>query len=181
MFGYAPTVNDMSGQIMGQGMASAAQIAADGRIGAAKTGVDSAQVNAQMMSDLGQNIGGALQTIGSVYGELEGRKAKGRAFKKTLEVLGPSIGMTTDKLKAAFGDLRNDMDYYNASEMLMPILPSMINLQLGGMNAGVRREQMGVQTALPGIRASIDNTQNVVNQGGPQIQGARFQRNPNGN
>lgn len=159
MFAYNPAVNDNRDQYI----------------------MAAANTQSQAMQGLGDNIGGALQTIGSVYGEIEGRKAKGRAFKKTLEVLGPSIGMTTDKLKAAFGDLRNDMDYYNASEMLMPILPSMINLQLSGMNADVRRQQMGVQTAMPGIRATIDNTQDVVNQGGPQIQGARFQRNPTGN
>lgn len=91
-----------------------------------------AETNANMMNKLGSDIGGALANIGNMYGEIEGRKAKGRAFKKTLEVLGPSIGMTTDKLKMAFGDLKNDMDYFHASEMLMPALPSMINATLGG-------------------------------------------------
>ena len=119
MFAYNPSVNDNSGQIL-----------AAGQVGAA-------QANAQMMGQVGQDIGGALAGIGQMYGEMEGRKAKGRAFKKTLEVLGPSFGMTTDKLKSAFGDLKNDMDYYNASEMIMPVLPSWINSTL----ASSRMEQ----------------------------------------
>lgn len=131
---YFPVTPNRSGEILAEGI----------------TG--SAAVNAQAMSGLGNNIGEALSSIGGIFGEIEGRKAKGRAFKKTLEVLGPSIGMTTDKLKLAFGDLKNDMDYFNASEMLMPVLPSMINLQLGQMNNDTRRQGMGVQMTMPRLR-----------------------------
>jgi broad specificity polyphosphatase/5'/3'-nucleotidase SurE len=50
MFSYSPQVADRSGEIMAAGQMQAAQ------------------TNAQMMSDLGQNIGGALQSIGGTIG-----------------------------------------------------------------------------------------------------------------
>jgi hypothetical protein len=112
MFGYAPQESDQSGRIIAQGMTSAAQ------------------TNAQTMGQIGQDIGGALANIGQMYGALEERKAKGRAFKKTMEVMGPSLGMTSDKLKAAFGDVKTDMDYANLSDSLMPVLPSWVNSTL---------------------------------------------------
>jgi hypothetical protein len=134
---YFPVTPNRSGEILAAGM------------------MQSADTNAQMMSNLGENIGGALAGIGQMYGEIEGRKAKGRAFKKTLEVMGPSLGMTTDKLKAAFGDLKNDMDYYNASEMLMPVLPSWINATLG-------QQRIGVQQAAPAFRAQTNAASQVA-------------------
>jgi hypothetical protein len=130
MFSYSPQVVDRSGEII-----------AAGQVGAA-------QANAQMMGQVGQDIGGALAGIGQMYGEMEGRKAKGRAFKKTLEVLGPSFGMTTDKLKSAFGDLKNDMDYYNASEMIMPVLPSWINSTLASGKISAQSGQPYVNKAI---------------------------------
>jgi hypothetical protein len=132
MFSYSPQVADRSGEIL-----------AAGQVGAA-------QANAQMMGQVGQDIGGALAGIGQMYGEMEGRKAKGRAFKKTLEVLGPSFGMTTDKLKSAFGDLKNDMDYYNASEMIMPVLPSWINSTLASGRMSDQRNRPYVDAGLQG-------------------------------
>lgn len=112
MFGYNPTVNDQSGQIIGEGMVNAAQTTAGAQV--------------QMAND----IGSSLVSLAGAYGEMESRKAKGRAFKKTMEVMGPSLGMTTDKLKAAFGDVKTDMDYANLSDSLMPIMPSWINSTL---------------------------------------------------
>jgi hypothetical protein len=112
MFSYAPQESDQSGRIIAQGMMGAAQ------------------TNAQTMGQMGQDIGGALAGIGQMYGAIEERKAKGRAFKKTMEVMGPSLGMTTDKLQAAFGDVKSDMDYANLSDSLMPIMPSWINSTL---------------------------------------------------
>jgi hypothetical protein len=136
MFAYSPTP-DRSGEIMAAGQMQAAN------------------TNAQMMSDLGQNIGGALAGIGEMYGEIEGRKAKGRAFKKTLEVMGPSLGMTTDKLKAAFGDIKSDMDYANLSETLMPIMPAWINSTLAS-------GRMGIQQNQPFVNAGLDNAADIA-------------------
>jgi hypothetical protein len=56
MFAYNPTVNDRSGEILGAGQMQAAQ------------------TNAQMMGQLGQDIGGALSAIGGIYGKYKDKK-----------------------------------------------------------------------------------------------------------
>lgn len=56
MFAYNPTVNDRSGEIM-----------ASGQIGAASTKSDT-------MKQLGSDIGGALSSIGSMYGKYRDKK-----------------------------------------------------------------------------------------------------------
>jgi hypothetical protein len=61
MFAYNPSVNDNSGQIL-----------AAGQVGAA-------QANAQMMGQVGENIGGALQAIGGMYGEAKEKRADGES------------------------------------------------------------------------------------------------------
>jgi hypothetical protein len=137
MFSYAPQESDQSGRIIAQGMMGAAQ------------------TNAQSMGQLGQDIGGALAGIGQMYGAIEERKAKGRAFKKTMEVMGPSLGMTTDKLKAAFGDVKTDMDYANLSDSLMPIMPSWINSTLAS-------GRMGIQQNAPILNAGLQGAARVA-------------------
>jgi hypothetical protein len=114
MFSYSPQVADRSGEII-----------AAGQVGAA-------QANAQMMGQMGENIGGALQAIGGMYGEIESQKAKGRAFKDVFKVVSPSLGMSMEQLESvAGGKLKNDRDWFKASEMLMPMMPALINSQLG--------------------------------------------------
>ena len=128
MFSYSPQTQDRSGEIIGAGMMGAAETQANAMVG------------------IGQNIGSALQAIGGMYGEAESRKAKGRAFKKTMEVMGPSLGMTSDKLKAAFGDVKTDMDYANLSDSLMPVLPSWINSTLVSSRMGQAPELQDQRT-----------------------------------
>jgi hypothetical protein len=149
MFAYNPTVNDRSGEIIGAGM-----------MGAAET-------NANTMNQLGQNIGGALASIGNIYGELEGMKAKGRAFKKTMEVVGPSFGMTTDKLAAIAGtDLKNDMDWARFGETMMPMMPSLINATLAQGRMGIQQDQQALTAVMPRARAAADAQAKVAAGGG---------------
>jgi hypothetical protein len=136
MFAYNPTP-DRSGEILGAGQMQAAQ------------------TNAQMMGQLGQDIGGALASVGQMYGAVEERKAKGRSFKKTLEVMGPALGMTTDKLKAAFGDVKSDFDYANLSDTLMPIIPAWINSTLAS-------GRMGIQQNQPFVNVGLDNAADIA-------------------
>lgn len=90
MFAYDPTVNDMSGQILGQGQLGAAQS------------------NAQMMQGIGDNIGQALMTIGSAYKDYSDMKSSIKSGEKMLDVLGPAIGMTTEKLKTlGYNDMKD--------------------------------------------------------------------------
>ena len=138
MFGYAPQDSDQSGRIIAQGMMGAAQ------------------TNAQSMGQLGQDIGGALAGIGQMYGEIEGRKAKGRAFKDVFKVVSPSMGISMDQLEAVSGGkLKNDMDWYNVSETISPLMPSMINAQLVGNKLGVQQQQ-------PFVNAGLKNAANIA-------------------
>ena len=145
MFGYQPTVNDNSGAIVAQGM-----------MGAADT-----QANA--MAGFGQNIGNALQTIGGMYGEVEARKAKGRAFKDVFKVVAPSAGIDMKQLEQLTGgSLKNDMDWANASETISPLLPSLINARLVQGNMGIKRDQQVLTAALPEIRAGAEAEADVA-------------------
>lgn len=114
MFAYAPTENDESGRILGRGVMGAAQTTADAQV--------------KMVDD----IGGALVSLAGAYGDMQGNKAKGRAFKDAFKIISPSAGIDMKQLEALAGTgLKNDMDWYNARETIAPLLPSMINAQLG--------------------------------------------------
>lgn len=139
MFAYNPQTQDRSGEIRAAGTMSAAN-----------------------------SIGSALTSIADTYSEVQSRKAKGKAFKDVFKVVAPSAGIDMKQLEELNGgSLKNDMDWYNASENIAPLLPSLINLQLGQMNNTTRRQGMGVQTAMPGIRAAATGAQNQASQGGP--------------
>lgn len=72
MFNYSPTVNDRSGEIM-----------AAGQIGAAST-------NADMMNNLGSNIGGALTNIGKMYGSYIEDRVDGESSLQIIKGLSDS-------------------------------------------------------------------------------------------
>ena len=148
MFGYQPTVNDNSGAIMAQGM-----------MGAADT-----QANA--MAGFGQNIGNALQTIGGMYGEVEARKAKGRAFKDVFKVVSSSAGIDMKQLEQLTGgSLKNDMDWANASETISPLLPSLINARLVTGNMGIKQQGQQIQQNTPFTNAGIKNATTRAEEG----------------
>ena len=153
MFAYNPQTQDMSGQIVAQGMTGAAQAQSD------------------MMNNLGQNIGGALLAIGNMYGEREGNKAKGRAFKDMFKVIAPSAGIDMKQLEALTGgSLKNDLDWYNAQETVAPLLPSLINARLVTGNMGIKQQGQQIQQRLPELRAQTD-ANNKLRQEGPAIKG----------
>lgn len=145
MFNYGPTVSDNSGQILAQG-----------QIGAASTKADT-------MKGLGKDIGGALASIGGMYGEIEGNKAKGRAFKDVFKVIAPSAGIDMKQLEALTGgSLKNDMDWYRASETFAPLLPSLINAQLGSQRLGVQQTGQQIQQNAPMARAAATAAGNAA-------------------
>jgi hypothetical protein len=66
-----------------------------------------------------------------MYGEIEGRKAKGRAFKDVFKVVGPTMGMSLEQLEGvAGGKIKSDMDWANVAETITPYMPSLINATL---------------------------------------------------
>jgi hypothetical protein len=147
MFSYSPQVADRSGEIMAAGQMQAAQ------------------TNAQMMGQLGQDIGGALAGIGEMYGEIEGNKAKGRAFRDMFKVVGPTIGMSLEQLEGvAGGKIKSDMDWNNVRETMTPFLPALINLQLG-------QDRLGVQRNQPFVNAGLDNARDLAGGKGTFVPG----------
>lgn len=139
MFGYQPQTQDRSGEII-----------ASGQIGAA-------QSNAQMMGQLGQDIGGALTTLAAAYGQRQGTIAKGKNFKKFMGMAGDTFGMD--------GSMFADMEDYDAGMMLDNFgswMPAMANAQLGNMRMGVQRDQQELTAAMPGIRTSATAAGNVA-------------------
>jgi hypothetical protein len=126
----------------------------------------------QGAENLMAGVTSAMGSIAGSYMEAEERKAKGRAFKNTFNVLAPALNMTTDKLAQVVGteSLKNDNDWYQASEAFMPILPSLINLQLGQDRLGVQQSGQMQAARMPGLRDQAD-ANNKRLQEGPVIDG----------
>jgi hypothetical protein len=122
MFAYSPTP-DRSGEIMAAGQMQAAQ------------------TNAQMMSQLGQDIGGALASIGSMYAENKGMEAEAAGYDRIGEILGGSMFKDNPAVGGYLADLRKQKNPrmkiagYNALfNMAGPISNSM----MAQRNAAVR-------------------------------------------
>jgi hypothetical protein len=88
MFAYNPSVNDNSGQIL-----------AAGQVGAA-------QANAQMMGQVGENIGGALQAIGGMYAQNKGLAAEAAGYDRIGEILGGSMFKDNPEVSGLLAELR---------------------------------------------------------------------------
>ena len=131
MFAYSPTP-DRSGEIM-----------AAGTIGAA-------QSNAQMMGQLGQDIGGALASIGGIYGKQSQQAADGDSAYQALG----AIGEMYPGMKNAFTAL-GKMDPRTrrlASMSILDNLGAISQLGIAGMNNQTRQQGQALTAAMPGIR-----------------------------
>jgi len=118
--------------------------------------LQAAQASAQMMGQMGSDIGGALSAIGGMYGEIEGNKAKGRAFKDVFKVVAPTVGMSLEQLEGvAGGKIKSDMDWYNVSQTMGPMMPALINMQLGQQRMGVQRDQQALTAQQQQITAGM--------------------------
>ena len=126
------------------------------------------------MQQMTNQVFDALSQFAGQYAQKEGMKRAGKAYKQTLPMFASALGMGDDQLKQFTG--MDDLDLYYAMESIRPALPSMINAQLVTGKLGV--QQQGQALNSPGARALVSNQQDVINQGGNQIQGARWQRNP---
>ena len=152
MFAYNPTVDDTSGQILGQGMVGAAQTTA----------------GAQMQ--LADTIGNSLVSLAAAYGAKKGTEAKGKNFKKFMGMAGDTFGMDSSMFA--------DMEDYDAGMMLENFgswMPSMANAQLGRGRMGVQQNQQALTAAMPGLRNQADAADRAA-RGENQIQGAVWQR-----
>ena len=157
MFAYNPTVNDRSGEILGAGQMQAAQ------------------TNAQMMNQMGSDIGGALAGIGEMYAQNKGMQAEAEGYDRIGEILGGSMFKDNPAVGGYLADLRKQKDPrmkiagYNA---LFNMAGPISNSQMAQRNAGIREEQQNLTAAGPAIRAANTNAAAVSSQGGPSLPGA---------
>ena len=128
MFAYNPTVNDQSGQIIGQGM------------------VGAAQTNADTMRQVGSDIGSVITQFAGAYAADKALQAKGSAYgdfmKRHGQQLGFDPGYLEDFLKrdpreqAMIGD--NIIGMQNTGNRLMGLnyMNQQANLFSGNRGSG---------------------------------------------
>jgi len=126
----------------------------------------------QNMQQMTNNVFSAMNDLAGQYAQKEGMKRAGKAYKQTLPMFASALGMGDDQLKQMSG--MDDMDLYYAMESMRPMLPSMINAQLGQQRIGV--QQAGQMMNSPGARATLANQQDVASEGGSSIGGATRRR-----
>jgi chromosome condensin MukBEF ATPase and DNA-binding subunit MukB len=113
-----------------------------------------------------------LSDMAGTYAENKAKKAKGAAYKKAFDVVGPSLGMNEETLKQFGGQFKNDNDWYEFGETMFPSLGVVSNLRMANRNAGIREQGQQIQQNAPYVRAAATNVATVNNQGGPSIMGA---------
>ena len=139
MFAYNPTVNDQSGQIIGQGM------------------VGAAQTNADTMRQVGSDIGSVITQFAGAYAADKALQAKGAAYgdfmKRHGQQLGFDPGYLEDFLKrdpreqAMIGD--NIIGMQNTGNRLMGLNYMNQQANLFSGNRGTGTGGMGSGAAAP--------------------------------
>jgi hypothetical protein len=124
MFSYSPQVADRSGEILGAGQMQAAQ------------------TNAQMMGQLGQDIGGALQSIGGMYGAVSEKNAMGDSAFDAISAIGqmyPGMKKISTALEGMDPRTRR-----LASMSILDNLGAISQLGIAGMNTQTRQSQQAL-------------------------------------
>jgi hypothetical protein len=104
MFAYNPTVNDRSGEILASGQMQAAN------------------TQAQMYNQLGDNIGGALASLGGMFGEsIKENKNQKRTFEGMYNFLS-SRNMLSPELDATVQGFVKKKDFASANAYIAPYL-----------------------------------------------------------
>jgi hypothetical protein len=107
MQAYNPSVNDRSGEILGQSQ------------------VGAAQTRAESMQQMGQDIGSAITSLAGMYAQDRMQVAGGKAFKDFMGMAAPAMGIKADDLEL-FKKI-NDRDAFQLSQQFLPVAPSMIS------------------------------------------------------
>ena len=150
MFAYNPTVNDQSGQIIGQGMVGAAQTTANAQV---------------KMAD---DIGGALVGLAGAFGDAGQLASQGDS---AYEALG-AIGEMYPGMKSTYGAL-GKMDPRTrrmASMSILDNLGAVSQLGIAGMRNSTTQQGQQIQQRMPELRAQT-NANNKLRQEGPAIKG----------
>lgn len=136
MFAYNPTVDDTSGQILGQGMVGAANTKANAQV--------------KMVDD----IGGALVNLAGAYGASREMADMGDT---AYEALG-AIGEMYPGMKSTYGAL-GKMDPRTrrlASMSILDNLGAISQLGIAGMNNQTRQQGQALTAAMPKVRNIAD-------------------------
>lgn len=134
MFAYNPTENDQSGRIIAQGMMGAAQ------------------TNAQMMGQLGQDIGGALANIGGMVGTANQANAQADSAFDAITAIGEMYpGMK--KISTALGGM-DPRTRRLASMSILDNLGAISQLGIAGMNNQTRAAQQSLTAGMPRARTT---------------------------
>jgi hypothetical protein len=138
MFAYNPTVNDRSGEFL-----------AAGQVGAAQT-------NAQMMVQLGQDIGGALASIGGIYAEGQQVKSDAKIYGDLIKFAAPVLGDNKGEMLKAYNGM-DTRDQANFGRLLFG--GGTFATMSQGYNFGQR---IGVQQGQPFVNAGLDNARDLA-------------------
>jgi hypothetical protein len=125
MFNYDPGVNDESGKILGGAI------------------MGTAQTNAQMMGDLGQNIGNTIASFAGAFANNKALEAKGTAYGDFMKRHGDQLGFDPEWIKGFLSE---------SPRQQAMIGDSIIGMQNTGrqmMNMNYLNAQMGPRTAGP--------------------------------
>jgi hypothetical protein len=128
-----------------------------------------------MMGQLGQDIGGALASIGGMYAQNKGMQAEAEGYDRIGEILGGSMFKDNPAVGGYLADLRKQKNPqmkiagYNA---LFGLAGPMSNAMMSQRNAGIRQDQQTLAAVAPTIRTVNTNAAAVSSQGGPSMPGA---------
>ena len=125
MFNYDPGVNDESGKILGGAI------------------MGTAETNAQMMGDLGQNIGNTIASFAGAFANNKALEAKGSAYGDFMKRHGDQLGFDPEWIKGFLSE---------SPRQQAMIGDSIIGMQNTGrqlMNMNYLNAQMAPRTAGP--------------------------------
>ena len=145
---FNPGVNDISGQILGQGVASAAQTRAD------------------MMSQMGQDIGGAIESIGgALTNSLEFNNMGDSAFEGIKAISEMYPGMK--KIATSLENLP-DRERRMASLFTAQNFGALSQFAVAGMRDSTMQAGQQIQAGMPEQRVRL-NTQSTIAGGGGTV------------
>jgi hypothetical protein len=130
-----------------------------------------AQQQQQMQQQYMGQIFGALSEVGTMFQRQEEIKAGAKAGEKFLSVVGPSIGMTKDKLDQFGYSKMNDQEKYAFNQMALSNFGSMSQSYNFGRGLQQRADQPFINTALDDMTNTASGNRTVT-PGSPMPAGA---------
>jgi hypothetical protein len=167
MFAYQPQTS-RAGEFIGQGILKDAEYRAD-----------AAAIRGQAMSQLGQDIGGAIQSLaGGVAGAYTGAAEAAAAGDSAYEALG-AISEMYPGMKGTYTALSkmDDRTRRLASTSIMDNFGALSQFAIAGMNDQTRQQGQQLTRDMPTVRADTDARAKVAGGQG-RINAASIGYNP---